>query len=513
MPRPPAPPLWNSFSLDPASRLSRQEQIVRHVRQAVLSGALRPGDRLPSSRQLAEELGLARQTVVLAFDRLLADGFLAMRAGAGTFVPAALPLPEPEAAPATGIGTGTGTGPAPRLSARGAAISALPLTPLRREPGLLAPGLPALEGFPWAVWARLSARLWRGAARSHLGYSDPAGLPELRQAIAAHLGATRGLVCDAGDIVVTSGSQQGIDLAARLLLDPGDAAWVEDPGYVAGRSALAAAGARLVPVPVDAEGIVVAEGRARAPEARLALVSPAHQYPLGVGMSLARRLALLDWAARSGAWIVEDDYDGDFRYGGAPLRPLRALGAGQAERSVLHLGTFAKILAPGLRLGFLVAPRGTAEAFTAARALTDRQPPGPPQAVLAAFIAEGHLAGHLRRMRALAAERRAALLAALERHAAEALDWGGAGPEMGLHLAARLRGAAAPGFDRAVQEAAWARGLQVPALSRYAVAPDGPLQGLVLGYGTTPTAQIDGAVRRLVAVITALRRHRGPHPG
>ncbi|WP_159996941.1 PLP-dependent aminotransferase family protein [Roseomonas sp. 18066] len=504
MPRLPAPPLWNSFALDPAGGLSRQEQIVRHVRQAVLSGALRPGDRLPSTRQLAEELGLARQTVVLAFDRLLADGFLVMRPGAGTFVPATLPLPGPEAPPVT-----TPDGPAPRLSARGERIRSLPLTPLRREPGLLAPGLPALEGFPWAVWGRLSARLWRGAARDHLAYSDPAGLPVLRQAIAAHLGATRGLVCTPEDIVVTSGSQQGIDLAARLLLDPGDAAWVEDPGYVAGRSALEAAGARLVPVPVDAEGIVVAEGRARAPGARLALVSPAHQYPLGVGMSLARRLALLDWAAQSGAWIVEDDYDGDFRYGGAPLRPLRALGAGQAERSVLHLGTFAKILAPGLRLGFLVAPRGTAEAFTAARALVDRQPPGPAQAVLAAFIAEGHLAAHLRRMRALAAERRGALLAALERHAADDLDWGGAGPEMGLHLAARLTKNPPPGFDQAVQEAARARGLQVPALSRYAVLPGSTPQGLVLGYGTTPTAQIDAAVQRLVAVIRALRRHPG----
>ncbi|WP_260464059.1 PLP-dependent aminotransferase family protein [Burkholderia sp. Bp8963] len=374
-------------------------------------------------------------------------------------------------------------------------MTGLPVTPVPRGPGLLAPGTPALDAFPYHTWARLSARFWRSRpAADQLGYADPSGFRPLREAIAEHLGVTRGLSCDADDVVITSGSQHAIELTARLLTDPGDAVWIENPGFVAGHSAIESAGARVVPVPVDAEGVDVDSGMRLAANARLAVVTPSHQYPLGVTMSLRRRLALLDWAETANAWIVEDDCDGDYRYAGRPLHPLRALGRPSAANRVVYVGTFAKVLAPGLRIGFLIAPPGLAGAFAHARALVDRQSPPPLQIVLAEFIGEGHFATHLRRMRMLYAERRDALLAALERHCPDLLDWGTV-PDAGLHLVARLRRAATPDADLAVWDAATALGLQTPPLSSHYRA--GGEAGLVIGFGATLASNMPDAVRRL----------------
>ncbi|VVE50338.1 DNA-binding protein [Pandoraea horticolens] len=489
-------PVWGTFIVDPASALPFQEQIASHLRNAVLRGHLRPGARLPPSRSFAAELGVSRQTVVLAYDRLVAEGYAQGRRGSGIYVPDV--LPEDLAPPAIGreVSETAARDDAYRgLSRRGSGLVKLPITPVPRGPGLLAPGTPALDAFPYDTWARLSARFWRSRPSiDQLGYADPAGFLPLRAAIAEHLGATRGLPCGADDVVITSGSQHAIELAARLLTDPGDAVWVENPGFIAGHSAIESAGARIVPVPVDMEGLDVNAGMRLAGEARLAVVTPSHQYPLGVTMSLRRRLALLDWAEQASAWIVEDDCDGDYRYAGRPLQPLRALARQSAANRVVYVGTFAKVLAPGLRLGFLIAPPSLAGAFAHARGLVDRQSPPPLQVVLAEFIGEGHFATHLRRMRMLYAERRDALLTALERHCPDVLDWGTA-PNAGLHLVARLRDADTPDVDLTVWGAAAALGLQTPPLSPH--FRTGGEAGLVIGFGATRPDNMSGAVRRL----------------
>ena len=391
---------------------SRQQAVFDRLRQGILSGTLPPGARLPPSRHLADELGVARQTVVIAYERLAAEGYVRARVGSGTFVAADLPDAAPPPVPLPPCA-------ATPLSRRGTALAALPSSAAQSVPGpqaaglLLAPGVPAPELFPAAAWASCTARVLRGMAAELTTYPDPQGLPALRCQIAAHLAATRGLLTDPDRIVVTAGTQQALRVAAELLLDPGDPAWAEDPGYIAGRGALLAAGAVPVAVPSDAEGLDVAEGIRRAPAARLALVAPSHATPLGGALPIGRRLALLDWAARAESWVLEDDCDSEFRWEGKPLPPLATLD--RAGR-VIYCGTFSKNLAPALRLGFAVVPAPLTRAFVRTRALIDRGPPALTQAVLAEFMAQGRLAPHIRRMRTEYAARRTALLAALARH-------------------------------------------------------------------------------------------------
>ena len=476
---------------------SRQGAVFDRLRLGILAGTLAPGARLPPSRHLAEELGVGRQTVVLAYERLAAEGYVRGRVGSGTFVAADLPdrAPAP-AAPPMRAGGG--------LSRRGAALAATPLSsagPVAGEsgllaPGLLAPGLPALELFPAAAWAQCTARVLRGLAAEQVGYPDPQGLPALRGQIAAHLAATRGLLADPAHIMVTTGTQQALRLAADLLLDPGDQAWVEDPGYIAGRGALLAGGATLVPVPSDADGIDVAAGLLAAPAARLALVAPSHATPLGGALPIGRRLALLDWASRAGAWILEDDCDSEFRWEGRPLPPLATL---DREGRVIYCGTFSKTLAPALRLGFAVVPPPLMPAFRQARGLMDRGPGTLQQAVLAEFMREGRLAPHIRRMRTEYARRRTALLAALARHAPGLAALAAPG---GLHLVARLDAAA---DEAAMVAGARARGLAVAPLGAYFCGAHRPGElaqgGLVLGFAGMPTALAGDVARWLQAAI------------
>jgi GntR family transcriptional regulator/MocR family aminotransferase len=482
-------PLWNSLALDRAAPHSLQDQIVGYFRDAVLSGRLKAGARVPSSRALASEHDVSRITAVQAYDRLVAEGYLVARPGAGLFVADSVPdhhlLPEPAR---------VSRAPTPSRAAR--VVPLLPVPAVSRRPLEILPlavGIPALDEFPWADWARITTRLHRARPTDLLGYGEPQGESVLRVAIATYLGTARGIACTPDQVVIVSGAQQGIELAARVLARPGERAWVEEPGYLLGRAALATAGLAPVAVPVDAEGLDVGAGTREAPDARLALVSPSHQYPLGALMSLRRRLALLDWADAADAWIIEDDYDGEYRYSGRPLAPLYTLD--RAGR-VFYLGTFSKVLAPGLRLGYLVMPPDLVERLTALKAASDRHAPRLPQHVLARFIAEGRLAAHLRRMRTLYARRRLALLEALGRAAAHVLDPGDT-PEAGLHLVARLRRSA---DDAAISDRALADGVYAAPLSRFYAGPPRE-RGFVLGFAGTPEAGMAPAVARLVAAI------------
>jgi GntR family transcriptional regulator/MocR family aminotransferase len=484
----------NQFHPDQLDQ-SRQQAVFDRLRGGILAGTLLPGARLPPSRHLARELGVARQTVVLAYERLAAEGYVRARTGSGTFVAPDLPdaappraaMPVPSAAP---------------LSRRGAALAALPITATHEAglgsvaggSGLLAPGVPAPELFPTALWASCTARVLRGPMAGQTTYPDLQGLPELRAEIAAHLAAIRGLIADPAHIVVTSGTQQALRIAADLLLDPGDPAWVEDPGYVAGRAALRAAGAELVGVPSDADGLDVAAGVRLAPKARLALVAPSHATPLGGALPVARRLALLDWAERAQAWILEDDCDSEFRWEGKPLPPLATLD--RAGR-VIYCGTFSKTLAPALRIGFAVVPAPLIAAFVRARGIADRGPATLHQAVLAEMMRQGLLAPHIRRMRTEYAARRAALLAALAAHCPAIAPLPAPG---GLHMVGTL----AQGIDEiAMVRACRARGLAVAPLGAYHVgaARQG---GIVMGFATMPVPLAADVARRIASAIRSV---------
>jgi GntR family transcriptional regulator/MocR family aminotransferase len=482
------------LSLDPRSATPLHRQLYDEIRAAVLGGRLSGGARLPSTRALAADLDISRNTVASAFDQLLAEGYVAARPGAGTFVAKELPeelLRVPRGASVPAIDPA----PAPQLSRRGRMLAATPVAPAAREGAsacAFRPGIPALDAFPRDLWARIAARQYRQSKFDLFSYGDPAGYPPLRRAIAEYLRAARGVNCCWQQVIVTSGSQQALDLAARVLLDPGDTAWVEDPGYFGARGAWTAAGVRCVPVPVDAEGLSVAQGELSAPRARMAYVSPSHQYPLGVIMSLARRMALLAWARRRNAWIAEDDYDSEFRYAARPLAALQGL---DTAGRVIYIGTFSKVLFPALRLGYMVVPEGIVDAFAAARALADRHPPGPSQALVAEFLAEGHFARHVRRMRTLYAERQGALLAAARREWAGLLDISPA--DAGMHLVARLRQGS---NDREVSHRAAAAGVSAPPLSAYChSAVLHP--ALLLGYSSVGVRKIQEGVRRLTAAM------------
>jgi GntR family transcriptional regulator/MocR family aminotransferase len=483
------------LALDPRSATPLHRQLYDEIRSAVLAGRLSAGARLPSTRALAADLAISRNTVAGAFDQLLAEGYIESRPGAGTFVAKELPEELLRVSPATRSPGGSPVAP-PRLSERGRMLAATPVAPTGRDGGsacAFRPGIPALDAFPRDLWSRIAARQYRQARFDLFSYGDPAGHPPLRRSIAEYLRAARGVNCSWEQVIVTSGSQQALDLAARVLVDPGDTAWVEDPGYFGARGAWTAAGLKCVPVPVDDEGLSVAQGERSAPQARMAYVSPSHQYPLGVTMSLARRMVLLAWAHRRGAWIAEDDYDSEFRYAGRPLASLQGL---DTAGRVIYIGTFSKVLFPALRLGYMVAPAGTVDAFAAARALADRHPPGPSQALVAEFLAEGHFARHVRRMRTLYAERQEALLSAAGREWSGLLEVSPA--DAGMHLVAWLPKTAS---DRDISARAAAAGIVAPPLTAYYHRPGSNPPALLLGYSCANVRKIQEGVRRLAAAM------------
>lgn len=478
-----------AWQLDRASGTPLARQIYMQVRSAVLSGALRAGSRVPSSRAMAAKLGVARASVVSAYEHLVAEGYVESRQGSGTFI--ASGLTDLASRPRT----------VPRAIRRAVPTSA-PAFPEFERSAVQSDARPFNTGRTLVdartaeTWRTLTHRAVRSLSANDLGYTDPAGLIELRATISEYLRAARAVRCDPAQVVITAGTQQAIDLAIRVLLAPGDDVWIEDPGYPLTHAQLLFAKVRPHAIPVDAHGLIVDAGRRAAPRARAAFVTPSHQFPTGVPLSMARRLELLAWARNNGAFIVEDDYTSEFRYSGPPLASLQGLD--DAEQ-VIYVGTLNKALFPGLRLGYAVVPRPLLGAFVSARYLVDRQPPTLQQAVVAEFMQQGHFAAHIRRMRQLYREQRDALAETLVRRAADWLDV--VVPDQGMHLVAYLRDGSS---DIAVEAAAERAGVVVRAISRFYHSAR-PRPGLILGFSGFPRQLIVPSAARLATLVAEHR--------
>ncbi|HEY1386082.1 MAG TPA: PLP-dependent aminotransferase family protein [Dongiaceae bacterium] len=463
-----------SLALDEASPEPLFRQIHRRIAGAILDGRLAPGARLPSARSLAAQLSIARGTVDAAYQLLAGEGYIVSRGAAGTLVDPALDrqLLRPARI----------THPVPALAIDHAEARSL---------ALFRVGVPALDLFPYKVWSRLIARRARALNRLDHAYQEPAGDDGLRLQIARYLAVARGVSCTPSQILITGGYQGALGLITRALMRPGQAAWLEHPGYPNARDALRLAGMKLVGVPVDSEGFDVGWALARAKPAAIAFVTPTHQYPLGVTLSLQRRMALLKWAERDESWIVEDDYDSEFRYHGKPLPALKSL---DRRERVLYVGTFSKVLSPGLRVGYLVVPAGLVGRL--AEVAQSLQPPPALliQATIAEFIEQGYLARHIRRMRQVYAERRGALAEALSEavpHLDIALKPGG------MHLLARLpRGT----NDVALVARLRQRGLEPSPLSDCGIGRAYE-PGLVIGFTNVQTRKAGQAARALASAL------------
>lgn len=504
-----------SLSFNPAGiELDRRQGLSRQLYQAlrirVLDGRLASGTRLPASRDLAAALTISRNSVVRAYDQLYAEGFIESRVGDGTYVAqlpqSALPAKKLSTKVSTGLSTGLPTALSTNWldlpvdssskvihsSALGRVEKNHLALPPSGPPRAFRVGVPAFDLFPFEVWAKLNAAFWRKPDLQQLCYGDPAGDLRLRGMIAAYLRSSRGMQCMAEQIVITSGAQQGISLCAQLLVEPGDGVAIENPGYRAAGHAFAVAGGRLHGVAVDSEGINCAE-LSQLSDCRLTYVTPSHQYPTGVVMSLARRLELLAWAERTDGWIVEDDYDGEYRYSGAPLAPLAAL---DRHGRVLYVGTFGKVAFPALRLGYLVLPPGLVDAFAQRRAVDVRHSEVSTQAVMAEFMAAGHFQRHIRRMRRAALSRRNCLLA----HWPTNIEGIGSLPNVmaGLHLTVPVNSVAR---EHELIELATSVDVEVNGLSSYwlpnSQIPQDRRAGLVLGFAAVPEPAIEAALSRL----------------
>jgi GntR family transcriptional regulator / MocR family aminotransferase len=483
-------------ALDDRKRTPIYRQLYDWFRRAITEGQMPPGQRMPSTRALAAELKVSRIPVLNAYEQLLAEGYLETFVGAGTCVARSIP-DETVAAPAEKLRSRTQEKTESlstrRISRRGTALTLVPPQSWLNSMGAFRVSLPAIDKFPIGIWSKLVARHSRKPARGIMAYGDPMGYLPFREAIAEYLGTVRAVRCKPAQILVTTGSQQGLQLAAQVLLNPHDRVWMEEPGYPGARQAFTTAGAQLVPVPVDQEGMNVAEAIRRARNARAVYITPSHQYPLGMTMSATRRMQLLNWAERTGAWIIEDDYDSEYRFGNRPIASLQGLDANQR---VIYIGTFSKVMFPALRLGYVVIPTDLVPAFSAARDAADIFSSTLYQAVMTDFIREGHFARHIRRMRMLYMEHRRSLVRAIGIHMGGLLEVVGA--EAGMHLVALLP----PGTnDVEISRLAAQRGISAMPLSS-CCEKEPARGGLILGYGGANAHQIQEGIRTLKSIIT-----------
>lgn len=465
---------------------SLHRQIYSSLRRAILSGTFDPDTRLPSTRDLAEQLGVSRSVVLEAYDQLLAEGFVVGRSGSGTYVSQVLSsnrlaLPRKAtrlqlssfgSAAANAAATLDGSLPSPRY----------------RYDFKFGRSESDIETFPFEYWQRILTRRARKASVAELDYGPAAGNFVLREAICTHLRRSRAVVCDPSDIIIVNGSQQALDLIARVLLEPGDRVAIENPSYQGTRQILLAARARLIPVPVDRDGLNPAK---LPPNARLCFVTPSHQFPTGAILPLVRRLTLLDWANRANAVIVEDDYDGEFHYQGQPLESLQGL---DTDGRIIYVGTFSRTIFPSLRVGYLVVPKSLIAAFTGAKWINDQHSAILEQQTLAEFITAGAYERHLRRLRRRNSARREALLSAIHKNLHDRVDVTGEGA--GAHIALWPRHRMA---EAALIAAAGARGVGIYGMSRYFLTK-APRTGILLGYSRMKEAEIREGIRRLSEV-------------
>ncbi|MBN3865403.1 PLP-dependent aminotransferase family protein [Pseudomonas frederiksbergensis] len=490
----PAGLLLSGIELDRANSIPLYRQLYLQIRKQILSGRIQGGVRLPSTRTLSKELSLSRITILNAFDQLIAEGFLASRTGAGTYVGT-----EWES---RGIADDESQRQPPRLSDLSQSVLSLRSHHFQGvsyadwapgSPTSFLPSHSTYDAFPQPVWKRLMNRHLHKPTKAMLGYGELQGLQALRTAIAEYVFDARGIDCSAEQVVIVSGAQQAFNLLGMLLLNPQDPVWMEDPGHIAARIALQAQGAQVVPLRIDDQGIDIQQGLAQCPDARLVFTTPSRQHPLGITMSYARRQALIDWAAHHQSWIIEDDCDSEFRYSG---RLLPALYAMDQWARVIYVGTFSKVLFPSLRLGYVILPHSLIEPFCTLRAVMDRSPPTLLQAVTADFMCEGHFLGHIRRLRTLYQARQQALVEQLQQ------QLGGfftiTPVEAGMHLIAWLP----PELDDdAIAKALARHNIHTYALSDYCLEHVLP-PALLIGFAGTPENQ---AQERVEALAQALR--------
>jgi GntR family transcriptional regulator/MocR family aminotransferase len=468
------------------------DRLVRALRSEVEHWPV--GARMPPTRALARDLGISRNTVVDAYGTLATDGLIAARFGGGSYVST---LDRSTSAPDEARSLRLPAKESPRLSQFGRRLESLDASPILERPGLkfdFRYGLPIVGDFPFHTWARTVARRATIASVSALGYGKAAGYEPLRVEIAQYLRRARGIVCEAGQVVITNGSQQALDLAARILVDPGDRVILEEPSYEGARQAFSVAGARILAVPVDRDGFRVDELPARSPRCRAVYVTPSHQFPTGAVLSASRRRQLLRWAHARGSYVIEDDYDGELRY---DIRPIQAIKGGDVENRVVYVGTMSKVLFPSMRLGYIVSPPSLVESFVRAKHVCDRQTPVLLQMSLADFMSRGHFDRHLLRARRLCGQRRAALLAAVDRHLGTLVTV--EGTNAGIHVMMWVKGRAAREVPGMIARAAEGS-VGIYPIAPYFIHPP-KRAGFLLGYASMDERRIEEGIKRLAEAL------------